>query len=255
MGPQGVHLLGLLVAVAALQACSNDGSPPGGGDCPPGTVAGTQLGCTCEDGDDGVRVCDQNLTLTSCDCSTDERPHDGGLAADDSAGDDGPGDGDGDGDPGDGDGDGDAPPPGDGDGDAPPGDGDGDTDPPDQAPVDAGPEEPTDAGRVDAGDAGEQTFFAACSSVDGCPDGLQCARMGGGSGRPGYCTARCQGDAQCTVDPPTGTIEASCLPIGAAAMGTTVCALDCSETPGGCPDGMECVQNASLQRCVYGITP
>jgi hypothetical protein len=91
------------------------------------------------------------------------------------------------------------------------------------------------------------TAFAACMGGGSCVDGLECA--GDSMGNAGFCTHGCTpADPDCSdVVAPSGTIAASCVP-QTQNMGT--CALNCEAMPGGCPEGMQCVQQGFYQLCL-----
>lgn len=101
-----------------------------------------------------------------------------------------------------------------------------------------------DAG-IDAGgvsDAGPPLLFvpgafSPCLSNGDCQGDLRCSSDNSGSGSNGnssvgYCTQACVTQTDCTAQPSTGTVKATCF--------LTQCVLQCSVGVQ-CPDGMSCL--------------
>jgi hypothetical protein len=83
--------------------------------------------------------------------------------------------------------------------------------------------------------------FSPCSVPEDCADGLQC--LGAFLTVPGYCTYACTKTADCTTQPSSGAISASCL--------ANTCVLSCEADMTGCPDGMTCVETPLFSQCAY----
>ena len=86
-------------------------------------------------------------------------------------------------------------------------------------------------GGADGGATGTTPVFDQCMGAGECAAGLQCTAFMGGNG---FCTqANCMDDADCTDQPGSGSVMATCSGFG-------LCTLDCAMDMSGCPDGMEC---------------
>jgi hypothetical protein len=83
--------------------------------------------------------------------------------------------------------------------------------------------------------------FSPCSLPEDCDDGLQC--LGAFLTVPGYCTHACTETADCTMQPGSGAISASCL--------ANTCVLSCEADRTGCPDSMTCVETPLFSQCAY----
>jgi hypothetical protein len=92
---------------------------------------------------------------------------------------------------------------------------------------------------VSAGTSGEA--FSPCSLPADCDEGLQC--VGSFLTIPGYCTHACTETSECSAQPSSGAIEASCM--------VNACVLSCVDDPDGCPAGMACVETPLFSQCAY----
>jgi hypothetical protein len=104
--------------------------------------------------------------------------------------------------------------------------------------------------------SGDVAIYGACDTDGDCSGDLLCygGFQGGLAGNyKGYCTPACESNIDCTEDPTTGNVAATCgSGLGAA---TRTCRLDCGVMLGDpeaeCPDGMECVNlGPAGQRCM-----